>query len=91
MPIPPECVAPPNGFVPNAETAAEIAEAIWLPIYGEAIKDERPYKVSLVSDRIWLVRGILESGRDGEIVLGGVAEAWIARADGRVIHVTHGK
>jgi len=26
---------PPNGFVPDAATAGRIAEAIWIPIYGE--------------------------------------------------------
>lgn len=26
-----------NGFVPAAETAVKIAEAVWLPIYGESV------------------------------------------------------
>src|SRR5882672_3840959 len=26
-----------DGFVPNAETAIRIAEAVWLPIYGEKL------------------------------------------------------
>jgi len=30
-------VTPEQGFVPNVNTAINIAEAIWLPIYGESI------------------------------------------------------
>ena len=39
---------PPNGFVPDAATAARIAEAVWIPIYGAAqIARQKPFKATL--------------------------------------------
>jgi hypothetical protein len=36
---------PKNGFVPDAETAVKIAEAVLIPVYGEKhIMSERPFK-----------------------------------------------
>jgi hypothetical protein len=35
-------------YVPNEETAIKIAEAIWLPIYGEKDLQSKPYIVSLL-------------------------------------------
>jgi len=32
----PHSYVPDSGFVPNAATAVRIAEAVWIPIYGEA-------------------------------------------------------
>lgn len=31
-----------QNFVPNEQTAIRIAEAIWLPIYGEQIYESKP-------------------------------------------------
>ena len=39
--------SPEDGFVTNAETAIQIAEAVWLPIYGSAINDKRPFTAEL--------------------------------------------
>ena len=77
---------PPNGLVPNAETAIAVAVAIWLPIYGtEEIQEQRPFKAKLIKG-IWHVEGSLPPG-----VPGGVAEARISKKDGRVLYVYHGK
>ncbi|MBO9689068.1 MAG: hypothetical protein J7598_20895 [Mitsuaria chitosanitabida] len=77
---------PPNGFVPTAEAAIEIAVAVWKPIYGaKEIDAQRPFKATLVQG-VWRVEGSLPRGSAG-----GVAEARIAKADGRVIYVMHGK
>lgn len=77
---------PPNGFVPNEATAIQIAEAVWIPIYGEQqIKGERPYQASL-QNGIWVVVGSLPKG-----MLGGVARAEISKQDGRIVSVSHGR
>jgi hypothetical protein len=44
-----------TNYVPDVKTAKKIAEAIWLPIYGEKIYNEKPYKVSLRGDSVWVV------------------------------------
>lgn len=78
---------PRNGFVPDAATARRIAEAVWIPIYGEEhIAAEKPFKVSLNGD-VWTVTGKdLPPG-----TAGGVAEADISKIDGRILRVIHGQ
>src|SRR2546421_10835318 len=49
----------PEGLVPDERTAIAIAEAVLIPIYGEAvIHDQRPYAVKLV-DKQWAITGSL--------------------------------
>ena len=51
-----------DGFVPNAETAVKIGEAVLIPVYGEAtIKYERPFKATRQGD-VWRVTGTLNCG-----------------------------
>lgn len=77
---------PPQGFVPNKETAIAIAVAIWTPIYGrEQIESEKPFNAALRGDT-WYVTGTLPDG-----YVGGVAEAAIRKRDGRISQVTHGQ
>jgi hypothetical protein len=78
---------PQDGFVPDAATASRIAEAVWIPIYGEqAISSEKPFRVSLRGE-VWTVTGKdLGPGKSG-----GVAEADISKRDGRILRVIHGK
>jgi hypothetical protein len=78
---------PPNGFVPDAATAMRIAEAVWIPIYGEAhIAAQKPFKATLKGD-VWTV-----TGKDlPPQTLGGVAEADISKRDGRILRVIHGQ
>jgi hypothetical protein len=77
---------PKDGFVPNQETAIKIAVAVWEPIYGaKEIAGEKPYQARLTND-IWLVEGTLHKNH-----IGGVAEARIAKNDGRILNVSHGK
>lgn len=45
---------PAKGFVPDAETASRIAEAVLIPIYGKNVVSERPFKAEL-KDGIWTV------------------------------------
>ncbi len=77
---------PIDGFVPNEATAIKIAEAIWLPIYGDKIYQEKPLK-AILRDRIWFVSGTLPM----KYTIGGVDEAEISQDDGRILRVSHGK
>jgi len=82
----PHSYIPKDGFVPNESVAISIAVAIWVPIYGaEAISRQKPYRATLVNDA-WVVEGSLPQGMKG-----GVALAEIAKKDGRILRVTHGK
>ena len=78
---------PKNGFVPDAATARRIAEAVWIPIYGEEmISLEKPFKVALRGE-VWTV-----TGKDRPVGwAGGVAAADISKRDGRILRVIHGK
>lgn len=76
---------PPNGFVPDETTATRIAEAVWIPIWGEqSVSGEKPFVATLNGD-VWTVRGTLKAGP------GGVAEAEISKRDGRILRVAHGQ
>ena len=77
---------PKNGFVPDAESAVRIAEAVWIPIYGkESIERQRPFEARL-QDGVWHVAGSLPKG-----IKGGVALAEIQKTDEKILRVTHGK
>ena len=77
---------PAAGYVPNEETAIKIAVAVWSPIYGKGeIEKEKPYK-AVLRDGIWYVSGSLPAD-----YVGGVAEAEIAKEDGRILRISHGK
>jgi hypothetical protein len=78
---------PKEGYVPDEKTAIRIAVAVWIPIYGEKdIEEEKPYKAKL-DNGVWTVEGSLPKG----MMLGGVAEAEIAKDDGCILRVSHGK
>src|SRR2546422_10587240 len=48
---------PEVGCVPDPETAMRIAEAVWIPLYGEDIvKQQRPLEADLTAS-VWTVRG----------------------------------
>ena len=72
-------------YVPDAITAMKIAEAVWLPIYGQEIYTQMPFKAKLIEGKIWQVEGTLKDA------LGGVPVAQIRKSDGKIILVTHGK
>ena len=77
---------PKAGFVPTANTAIVIAEAVLEPIYGKAqIEGERPLQAHL-SGEIWIVTGTLKSGG-----IGGVAMVRISKKTGTILSVIHGK
>ena len=78
-----------SGYVPDTKTAIAVAEAILLPIYGEAqIASERPFRA--VSDKdVWTVTGSLPC--NGGACFGGVALVRLSREDGRLLCIEHGR
>lgn len=89
-----------SDYVPDRETAIKIAEAVWLPIYGDGIYKKTPFKAYLTKDSIWHVTGSLpRSGRQvdshGDTVIvavfGGVPHAFIDKKSGCIVHVFHSK
>ena len=76
---------PKDGFVPNDTTAIKIAEAVWLPIYGEIIFSKKPFK-AVLNKGVWVVEGSLPLN-----YLGGVPYIEIQKKDGKILKVMHGK
>jgi hypothetical protein len=77
---------PVAGFVPDEQTAVQIAEAVLTPIYGaDTIKRERPFTATL-KDGVWTVVGSPQGG-----AFGGAALVEISKKDGRIERVTHGR
>jgi hypothetical protein len=76
---------PKEGFVPDKETAVRIAEAVWLPIYGKVIEEEKPFRARLSND-VWTVTGTLPPNMSG-----GSAIAKISKTSGCILGVGHGR
>jgi hypothetical protein len=75
---------PPQGIVPDEATAVKIAEAIWLPVFGEQVVAKfRPYQAEL-KNGVWTVYGTLPRNSRG-----GTPMLAIRKEDGRVIEVWH--
>src|SRR4051794_40460193 len=75
---------PPNGFVPNAATAAAVTEAVLIPVYGQRqIASERPFTARLEGN-VWTVSGTLPRP-----MLGGVAVVRLSKRDGRILSMIH--
>jgi len=82
---------PPRGVVPDSATAVRLAETILVPIYGAAaVSGQRPFGAKLVGG-VWEVTGSLPSAPEGYESVGGVAVVRIARDDGRILYIEHGK
>ena len=72
-------------YISDAQTALKIAEAVWLPIYGEEIYSKQPFNV-ILCDSLWIVEGTLPEGMDG-----GVPYIEIRGTDGTILKMYHGK
>ena len=73
-------------YVPNEETAIKIAEAIWLPIYGESIYEKKPFIAVLINGKVWEVKGTLNFDQ-----IGGVPIIEIQKNNCKIIKITHTK
>jgi hypothetical protein len=83
--VPHTSVKPKGGFVPDSDTAIKIAVAVWEPIYGQKhIANEKPYRAKLLTNTVWKVEGSLPAD-----TMGGVATAFIAKDDARILSVYH--
>jgi hypothetical protein len=76
-----------KGYVPDALTAKKIAEAVWLPIFGSPVLDEKPYKARILGDSVWIIEGVKNSGSR----FGGTAYIEIDVKTGTILSVKHGK
>lgn len=80
-----------DGFVPNAETAVKIAEAVLIPVYGErTISEERPFKATRQGD-MWRVKVKGTLNCDSPNCAGGTAVVRISKATGEILFVGHYK
>lgn len=73
-----------DGYVPDKETAIKIAEAIWLPVFGEKIYKNKPF-IAELKKGVWIVQGTLHAQK------GGVPYIEIQKKDCKVLKITHGK
>ncbi len=75
------------GRILNAKDAALKAETVWVEIYGELIKNKRPYQLSFDEEsQVWLIEGTLPENH-----VGGVPHILIRKSDGKVLAVWHDK
>ena len=75
------------GNIIDAKDAIKKAEKIWIKLYGESMKKEKPYQVFYDENTgIWLVQGTLRSD-----MMGGVANILIQNETGKVLAVWHDK
>lgn len=73
------------GTIDSAKDAKEKAEVLWVEIYGEQVREEKPYGVSYdQASKTWLVQGYIPS-----YTVGGVANVLIRESDGAVLAVWH--
>ncbi|MDR2479716.1 MAG: hypothetical protein LBD48_10460 [Treponema sp.] len=84
-----EGTTPPEGFIPDEKTAMRVAEAVWLPIYGKEVLRDKPYEVTLIDGKTWLVEGdtrpfFLPRGGGGPYIE-------IDKYSGAILKVTHFK
>ena len=76
-----------EGFIPDEKTAIKIAEAVWLPIYGDSINEKKPFIATYDEEEdCWEVYGTLP-----ENMRGGVPEIKINKSDGKIFYVNHDK
>ncbi len=74
-----------ENFVPDEATALRVAEAIWLPIYGDGIFKKQPFVATLVNGTVWKVSGTLNTQK------GGVPYIEIQKCTCEVLAVTNSK
>lgn len=76
-----------EGVIPDPQTAANLAEIILFPIYGEqTIIKQRPYKVQLQNNHLWSISGTLPSGSEG-----GCFHLLVEKKDGKILLISHEK
>ena len=75
------------GPINSAKIAKEKAEVIWIELYGEEVKQKKPYSVFFDEIHgIWMIQGSLT-----ENWIGGVPYIIIQKSDGKILAVWHEK
>ncbi len=75
------------GSITNSRDAIKKAEKIWVKLYGESVKKEKPYRLFYDEKyETWLIQGTLRSNMKG-----GVANILIENTTGKVLAVWHDK
>ncbi len=97
LPPPPPAGAPPyrgvlpkGGFVPDAETARKIGEAVLAAFYGErVISEERPFNAALRGSE-WVVQGTVKCDTAPPPPCpGGAAFVKISKKSGQITFMAH--
>ncbi len=74
------------GTIDSAKDARKKAEAVWVELYGEKIKDRKPYRVFYdEQNQAWLVVGSSNN------ILGGVPYIIIQKMNGKILAVGRDK
>jgi len=74
---------PAEGFIPDAETAREIAEILFRRFAPQStLGVMKPFLVNQEGD-VWKIRGKLPVG-----AIGGVPEIHMQKSDGKITHMT---
>ncbi len=77
---------PSGGLISTAELAFQIAEPVFINLYGrDIIEAEKPFSINIEND-IWMIEGTLKENIDG-----GVAYMEIDKNNGAILKVIHTK
>jgi hypothetical protein len=86
---------PKQGYVPDSATALKVAEAVLIPVYGQAkIESQRPFTAKLKDD-VWTVSGTLlcadvQLRRPAPVLVSpcqGILEVRISKSDAHVLEM----
>jgi hypothetical protein len=85
-----------RNYVPDATTASKIAEAVLIPVYGQAlVESEKPYNAKLTGE-VWTVKSTLwcasaqAPGTKNNSCVGPVSEVRLSEVDARIISMKRG-
>ena len=74
-----------QGYVPDSATAVQIAQIIFVRVFGEKVLEKKPFR-AVLKRGIWVVDGSLDNGMDG-----GVPHIAIQKSDGKILDLYHSK
>lgn len=75
-----------QGYVPDRTTAIQIAQVLFVRVYGEKVLKKKPFIATLKNGEIWVVEGSVDEGVDG-----GVPHIEIQKSDGKIVKLYHYK
>ncbi|PTT00884.1 hypothetical protein DBR11_08760 [Pedobacter sp. HMWF019] len=74
-----------QGYVPDSTTAVQIAQILFVRVYGEKVLEKKPFVATLKNGNVWVVEGTLKEQK------GGVPHLEMQKSDGKIIYLIHGK